>query len=58
MIQVVSVPANFCILRQYRGSRFYLPAKPVQEIIGIGQIMMNRARISLPGSELNDYLPR
>lgn len=49
--------SKFSILSQYRGSRFYLPEKPVQEIIRIGQIMMNRERISLPGSELKEYLP-
>lgn len=29
--------SKFSILSQYRGSRFYLPEKPVQELLGLGR---------------------
>lgn len=49
--------SKLSVLHQHRGSGFYPLAKPDQEINGIGQTMMDRARIFLPGSELKEYLP-
>lgn len=52
---MVQCTSQFSVLSQHQGSGFYPLAKQDQEVNGIGQTMMKRATIFLPGSELKEY---